>query len=226
MSAGDSRSPASQEALEKLCGTYWYPLYAFVRRRGCAVEEAKDLTQGFFERVLEKGLLELADPDRGRFRSFLLTMLKHFLADEHTRQAAMKRGGRVTFIPIDGTDAEVRFQGDLAVEASPERSFDRAWAQSVMRSAWRQLQSEQEACGKADLFNLLKSFLARRAREGEYAELGQRIGLSAHAISEAVLRLRQRYREVVRVEIAHTVTTQSQVDEEMNYLIEVLGGRQ
>jgi RNA polymerase sigma factor (sigma-70 family) len=223
LSVGDAQSSASQDALEKLCRAYWYPLYAFVRRRSYGVEEAKDLTQGFFERLLEKSVLEIAARDRGRFRSFLLTLLKHFLADEHFRQAALKRGGSVTFVTFEEAEAEVRFQAGLAVAVSPERSFDQAWAQSVMGNALRQLRLEQEADGKAELFDSLKPFLARRAREGEYSELGQRLGLNAHAMAEAVSRLRQRYRECVRMEIAHTVATQAKIDEEMHYLIEVLG---
>ena len=226
LAAGNAPSPEAREALERLCRAYWYPLYAFIRRQGCGVEEAKDLAQGFFQRLLARDFLKKASRDRGRFRSFLLTLLKHSLGDERDRQGALKRGGATVFVALDDEDAEVRFQTELAVEGTPERFFDRAWAQSVMRGAWHRLRAEQEADGKADMFSQLKPFLSRVARDGEYAELGQRLGANAHAIGMAVSRLRQRYRECVRTEIAHTVTTPVEVDEEMHYLLEVLGACQ
>ena len=139
---------------------------------------------------------------------------------------ALKRGGATAFVALDYEDAEARFQAELAVEGTAERFFDRAWAQNVMRSAWRQLQAQQEADGKAEAFSRLKPFLSRVARDGEYAELGQHLGANAHAISMAVFRLRRRYRECVRTEVAHTVTTPAEVDAEMHYLMEVLGACQ
>jgi DNA-directed RNA polymerase specialized sigma24 family protein len=215
-------SPAVRDAWEKLGRGYWYPIYAFVRRRGYDAEEAQDLTQGFFERLLERSVVNTAARERGRFRSFLLTVLKHFLADEHTRQAALKRGGAVTFLDLGEADAEARFQAGLSVAPSPDASFDQAWAHSVMRHAWRRLRIEQEADGKARQFETLKPFLARRAQEGEYSTLGPDLGLSTHAMAEAVSRLRQQYRECVRSEVAQTVSTPAEIDEEMRYLVEIL----
>lgn len=223
LAAGNTPSPEARGALEQLCRTYWYPLYAFSRRQGFGVEEAKDLVQGFFERLLARDFLKKASRDRGRFRSFLLTLLKHFLADERDRQAALKRGGATVFVALDDEDAEARFQAELAIEDTPERFFDRAWAHSVMRSAWQRLRAEHKADGKAEAFSLLKPLLSRVAQDGEYAQLGQRLGANAHAIGMAVSRLRQRYRECVHTEIAHTVTTPAEVDAEMHYLLEVLG---
>jgi RNA polymerase sigma-70 factor (ECF subfamily) len=226
LAAGNTPSPDAREALEQLCRTYWYPLYAFARRQGYGAEEAKDLVQGFFQRLLTHDFLKKASRDRGRFRSFLLTLLKHFLGDERDRQGALKRGGGTVLVALEDEDAEARFQAELALEDTPERFFDHAWAQSVMRSAWRQLKAQHEAEGKADAFSRLKPFLSRVAQDGEYAELGQRLGANAHAIGMAVSRLRQRYRECVRAEITHTVTTPAEVDAEMHYLLEVLGACQ
>ena len=226
LAAGQHVSPQAAAALEQLCRTYWYPLYAFIRRQGYGAEEAEDFVQGFFQRLLARDFLKKASRDRGRFRSFLLTLLKHFLGDERDRQGALKRGGATVFVALEDEDAEARFQAELAVEDTPDHFFDRAWAQSVMRSAWGRLKAEHEADGKAEAFSRLKPFLSRVARDGEYAELGQRLGANAHAIGMAVSRLRQRYRECVRTEIAHTVTTPVEVDEEMHYLLEVLGAGQ
>jgi RNA polymerase sigma-70 factor (ECF subfamily) len=226
LAAGQRDTPQAGQALEKLCQTYWYPLYAFARRQGHAPEDAQDLTQAFFERFLEKNYLKDVARERGRFRSFLLAALRHFLADQRDRTRAAKRGGRASFVPLfdDEADAEARYQGEPSRAEAVERSFDRAWAQTVMRSALRRLGAESAAAGKAAEFAALKPFLSRPPEGSEYDQVGEPFGLNARAIAMAVSRLRARYRELVRQRIADTVATPGEVEEEMRYLIDLLTG--
>jgi RNA polymerase sigma-70 factor (ECF subfamily) len=226
LAAGAGASLGSREALEKLCQTYWYPLYAFARRQGHAPEDAQDLTQAFFERFLEKNYLKDVARERGRFRSFLLAALRHFLADQRDRTRATKRGGRASFVPLldDEVEAEARYQGELPRAEAAERSFDRAWAQTVMRSALRRLGAESANAGKAAEYAALKPFLSRPPEANEYARVGEPLGLNARAIATAVSRLRGRYRELVRQRIADTVATPGEVEEEMRYLVHLLTG--
>jgi len=226
LAAGDSGSEDSGAALEKLCQTYWYPLYAFARRQGHAPEDAQDLTQAFFERFLEKNYLKDVARERGRFRSFLLAALRHFLADQRDRTRAAKRGGRASFVPLldDEADAEARYQGEPSRAEAAERLFDRAWAQTVMRSALRRLGAESASAGKAAEFAALKPFLSRPPEGNEYDQVGEPFGSNARAIAMAVSRLRARYRELVRERIADTVATPGEVEEEMRYLIDLLTG--
>ena len=226
LAAGECPSPLASAALEKLCQTYWYPLYAFVRRQGNAPEDAQDLTQAFFERFLEKNYLKDVARERGRFRSFLQAALRHFLADQRDRTRAAKRGGRASFVPLldDEADAEGRYQSEPPRAEAAERSFDRAWAQTVMRSALRRLGAESASAGKAAEFAALKPFLSRPPEGNEYDQVGEPFGLTARAIAMAVSRLRARYRELVRERIADTVATPGEVEEEMRYLIDLLTG--
>ena len=222
VAAGQGHSPDSREALEKLCKTYWYPLYSFVRRRGHTVEEAEDLTQAFFERFLEKSYLNSVEAEKGRFRSFLLVCMKHFLANERERAQTQRRGGKFTLISFDAQDAEDRYAMEPKDHRTPEAAFERRWAETLLATALLRVRDECDA-GKHDRFEQLKMFLVQENGAGSYAELSARMGLTEVALRSIVHRLRKRYGELVRAEIADTVTDGRSVDEEMRYLFEILG---
>jgi RNA polymerase sigma-70 factor (ECF subfamily) len=222
LAAGDSASPGSREALERVCQTYWYPLYAFVRRKGHSPDDAKDLTQAFFERFLEKHYLRAVGAEKGRFRTFLLTSLTHFLADEWDKVRTAKRGGDFKFLSLDLAACEERFGAALGESDSPERHFDVLWAEAVMNRALESLAEEYRAADKLALFEALSGFLSRSADDGEYAAVGERLGFNTRAVTVAVSRLRERYRTLIRAEIAQTVEKGSDVDAELHYLIELV----
>ncbi len=222
LGAGDSASPGAQEALEKLCRTYWYPLYAFVRLKGHSPEEAKDLTQAFFERFLEKHCIKQAAREKGRFRTFLLTILQRFLYDHFDRATAAKRGGGAFAIDLYTAEAEAQFEGVATSLESPDSLFDRAWAETVVHTSVERLGEEYRAEGKAALFRALKVYLSRPADREDYTATGGRLGMSADGVAMAVMRLRQRYRTAVRAEVANTVATPAEIDDEMRYLVELL----
>ena len=224
LAAGQISSPETTAALERLCRTYWYPLYAYIRRRGYEAQDAQDLTQEFFARLLEKNYLDGVDRAKGKFRSFLLAALNHFLSNQRDRERAAKRGGKHTFISLDTRAAEALYQLEPLSQATCEKSFDRHWAQKVFDEGMICLQQECAAAGKSAHFDLLKTFLAGEAAVGEYVSLGTQLGLSANGVAVSVHRLRERYRELVRAEIAHTVGSPSEIDEEIRYLFEVLKG--
>jgi RNA polymerase sigma-70 factor (ECF subfamily) len=222
--AGDPNSPQAASALEKLCRTYWLPLYGYVRRQGYGPHDAQDLTQGFFVRLLRlKSFAELSR-EKGKFRTFLLASLKHFLADERDRVRAEKRGGGQPIISLDETEAEQRYLQVPSLDASPEKTFDRRWALTVMEEALARLRQEYTSSGKQELFSHLSAFLSSEANPGDYDALAPKLGMSAGSIGVTVHRLRQRYRECVRLELAQTVASPADLDEEMNYLFAVLGG--
>jgi DNA-directed RNA polymerase specialized sigma24 family protein len=222
LAAGDSASPESSASLDRLCRTYWYPLYAFVRRKGYDPEDAKDLTQAFFERFLEKHFLKQVAPERGRFRTFLLTAVTHFLANEWDRAKAAKRGGQFTFVPLDAATIEERYRIDDSPQESPEHRFDRLWAEDIMDRALDLLEEEHHASDKSAQFEALAAFLSRSPEAGEYAAVGGRVGLSSHAIAMAVTRLRERYRALIRAEIRETVNSAVEVEAEMRFLVELM----
>jgi RNA polymerase sigma-70 factor (ECF subfamily) len=226
LAAHDGNSPQAAEALEKLCRTYWYPLYAFVRRQGQDAEAAKDLTQEFFRHFLEKGLLESVQREKGKFRSFLLVAMKHFLSNQRREASRIKRGGGQTFLSLDEQRAEERYALEPETDFSPDRIFEQRWATTVMEQALQRLRQEQEssAPGKARQFERLKPFLSEEPGDGEYAGLATEFGLTRGAIGVAVHRLRQRYGELVRAEIAHTVSHPTEVDEELRHLRALLSG--
>ena len=224
VSAGQSDSTRAQIALAKLCETYWYPLYAYVRRRGYSSEDAQDLTQEFFARLLARNWVGSADPQKGRFRSFLLTAMNHFLADEWDRLKAQKRGGGQRVLPLEVESAETRFQSEPPDPLTPEVIYERRWAQTLLETVFEQLRQAYEAEGKAALFAELKGSLTQARAAVPYAELAARLKLSEGALRVAVHRLRQRYRELLRAEIAHTVTEPGEVEEELRYLFRVLAG--
>jgi RNA polymerase sigma-70 factor (ECF subfamily) len=220
LNAKDTDAPRANEALEALCRTYYYPLYAFVRRQGHDVHAAQDLTQGFFHRFVAKDYLSSVAPEKGRFRSFLLASLKHFLSHARERESAIKRGGGQKFVSLDGLE-ERYSQEPLAVLAA-EVAYDRGWATTLMERALDNLSREFETEGKADQFERLQRFLAREPAAGEYAAIGAAANMAPGAVSVAVHRLRQRYGEAVRAEVANTVAHPAEVDEELRHLFAVL----
>jgi RNA polymerase sigma-70 factor (ECF subfamily) len=223
LSARDGQSPQSAAALEKLCRIYWYPLYAYVRRSGQSRENAEDLTQAFFARLLEKKFLDSAQQERGRFRSFLLVVLKRFLANEWERAHAQKRGGFQTQISLDTEMAERKFQSEIAsAEIPPDRAFERRWALTLLEQTMSRLRSEFERAGKISEFERLKIFLTADKYEIPYATVAAELGMNEGALRVAVHRLRRRYRELFREEISHTLAEGESVDDELRYLMSVL----
>jgi RNA polymerase sigma-70 factor (ECF subfamily) len=217
---GDSRD--ADMALEELCRTYWYPLYAYVRRHGHSREDAEDLTQSFFARLLEKNYLEGVTSDGGKFRSFLLVALKRFLANEWDRANRQKRGGGVVPLSLDWQDAESRYQIAPANNLSPDKLYDRAWALIVLERVITRLQDESGTEGKAGQYEQLKPFLMVGKSEIPYARAAAELKMSEGAVRVAVHRLRRRYRELLREEIAQTLANPAQADEEMQALFSAL----
>ncbi len=222
LAAGQRESPESTAALEALCQTYWYPLYAYVRRRGCPPHDAQDLTQAFFARVLEKDYLRAADPDKGKFRSFLLAALEHFLANEWRHAHAQKRGGNFSFVSLDDTSAERQYLQVPASNLSAERFFEQQWATALLGQVLVRLQQEFAAAGKAALFDQLKTFLTGEKRAATYAELASQLETTEAALKMAVSRLRHRYGQLLREEITRTVSRPQEVDEELRALFAAL----
>jgi RNA polymerase sigma-70 factor (ECF subfamily) len=216
--AGQRDSPESEAALASLCRLYWYPLYAYARRHLSRVEDAQDLTQEFFARLLEKEYLRQADRRRGRFRSFLLTAFKHFLAKEQERANAQKRGGGRKPLPLDFQTGEQRYQHEPSHEATAETLYERGWALTLLEQALARLREEQAASGKERLFESLRGTLTGADSPRPYAELAAELGLSEEAIKVTVHRLRRRYGELLRAEIAQTVTTAEEVEDELRDL--------
>lgn len=220
--AGESDSAQAEAALAWLCRAYWYPLYAYVRRQGHAVEDAQDLTQEFFARLLERKSFQKADPVRGRFRTFLLTSLKHFLINEWKQANRQKRGGGLQIISLDAEETETRFRAEPADNRSPEKAFERRWATVLLARVLDQLQHEIAAAERGQVFEELKSTLTGQDNESSYAEIGLRLGMSEANLKVTVHRLRRRYRELIREEIARTVADPAAVDEEMRDLFAAL----
>jgi DNA-directed RNA polymerase specialized sigma24 family protein len=214
-----SRTRAGK-ALEELCRAYWYPLYAFVRNRGYAPADAQDLTQSFFAQFIERGGFAAADRERGRFRTYLLGAMKHFLANEWHRARTKKRGGGLNFLEWDALEPEARYALEPAQSSDPDLDYDREWALELIARAKEKLRQESEADGKGKLFEALKKSLT--GDEPARSETASRLGMSESALKAAVHRLRQRYRELLRAEIAETVSTRKEIDDEMRYLVEVL----
>jgi RNA polymerase sigma factor (sigma-70 family) len=221
LSAGKPNSPDAQAALAKLCQTYWYPLYVFVRRQGQSAEDAQDLVQGFFAKAIEKNYVADAEREKGRFRSFLLIALKRYMANEWKRDNRDKRGGGHEIISLDEQNTEMRYRSEPVDESSPEKAYERQWALTLLQQVLDRLSSEFSAPGKAEVFEELRVFLTGE-KGGSYAEIGARLSLSEGAVKVAVHRLRQRYREVLRLEIANTVSSPEAVDDEIRNLFAAL----
>jgi RNA polymerase sigma-70 factor (ECF subfamily) len=224
LSAGQRASPDSDRALASLCEAYWYPLYAFVRRQGRQPAEAQDMTQAFFARLLEKDYLQAADQQRGRFRTFLLTMFKRFLANEYQRANAQKRGGGKTALSLDFSDGERRLQREPQHDWTAERVFERRWALTLLEHVLARVGDDYAAKGKGPLFEQLRPFLTGEPVAVCYREIADQCGLSENAVKVAAHRLRQRYRDALRSEIAQTVAAESDVDDELQQLMLALRG--
>jgi RNA polymerase sigma-70 factor (ECF subfamily) len=220
--ASDPASPQARESLADLCAAYWYPLYAYIRHRGHAPDPARDLTQDFFARILEKGLLAEADPARGRFRSFLRTVCTHFLANRRDHDHAQKRGGGRPLLPIDPHDAEGRYARELADALTPERIFERTWALTLLGRVLDQLAAEYDEAGKAPTFHALRAMLAGDVEASCYADVAARLGTTEGAARVAAHRLRRRYGELLRLEIASTLAEPADVDDEIRSLFAAL----
>ena len=224
LTAGQTESPRAAEALESLCRAYWYPLYVFARRQGSSPEDAQDATQGFFCRLLEKNYLAKADPSRGKFRTFLLGSLKNFLVNEWKRAGRLKRGGGVEFLAMDTLAAEDCYADEPSNESNPDAAYEQSWAVTLIEQVLAALRQEYWAAGKSNLFDELKSLVwgdKNTAYTGSYAEVAGRLGLTPGSVKVAMHRLRHRFRELLRSEVARTVAQPEDVDGELRYLISV-----
>ena len=217
-----AQQPEAREALESLCRSYWHPLYFFVRRQGHAPEAAEDLTQDFFALLLSRPVLAGADVEKGRFRTYLLAVLKHLLAQTRERESAGKRGGGATLVPLDALDAEARYRLEPVDKQSPEWLFDRRWASTVMARATERLREEYADVSREERFETLKEFLVSGRQDATYAEAGAALGLTESALKSAVFKLRQRFSAALRAEIAETVASEAEVEDEIRHLAKVL----
>ena len=222
LTAGEVGSPQAQAAMARLCQTYWYPIYAFIRREGHHAHDAQDLTQEFFSRLLEKNDLPGAGQVRARFRSFLLGAVRHFLANEWDRKRALKRGGGKCIDALDGESAETRYELEAASEATPEKIFERRWAMTLLDTVLDRLETEYDACGKEGLFEELKTVLTGTRNAPAYAAMAAKLNMTEGAFKTAAHRMRKRYRELLCVEIMNTVSAPADVDEELRYLMQVI----
>ena len=216
--AGATPSPDSAAALQRLCACYWYPIYAYVRRLGHDPHDAEDMTQDFFARLLRLNSIRAVGPDKGRFRSFLLACLKNSLGDARDAARAVKRGGRVLTLSLDGLSAEERFALEPVSHTTPEFEFDRRWTLLLLERSLARLRDEYQATGKTPLFEQLKGFLENPAEDGEYDRAAAALDMTPGNVAVAVHRLRQRYRDLVRAEVANTVSTPDELSEEIAYL--------
>ena len=219
--AAGGKTAGSREALAELCATYWRPVYGFVRRRGFDVHEARDLTQGFFTRFLERFDVEGLDPARGRFRSYLLAAVKHFVVNEQERERALKRGGGERGISLSFDDDEAA-ELEPIDERTPEADFERQWALALLRTALERLRREQAFKGRGEQFELLKPTLAGESIEGGYAAVAEQLGLTSVAVKVAAHRLKNRYRELLLEELARTVELPQEIEDELHHLFRAL----
>ena len=216
--AAASESAVRDAAVARLCETYWYPLYAHLRSRGTSAADAEDLVQAFFLRVLQKDALRQADPTRGRFRSFIIGSLRHFASNEHDRATAKKRGGDTRSLSLDVEKAEGRFLREPASAETPETIFNRRWALTLLEQVLTNLEEEMHQSGKTAQFETLKPYLTGDGPQLSYAETAIRLGMSEGAVKVAVHRLRRRFRELAREEVAETVASPAEIDDELRYL--------
>ena len=224
LEAGMKDSPRAKAALAEIYRAYWYPLYAFVRGRGYELHDAQDIAQDFFAALLKKNYLECVNREKGRFRSYLLGALKHFLINEWHKARREKRGGKHTFITLDEMSAEDRWSQEPACDSTPEKIYERNWAETLLERIVVQLRAEHERAGKARHFEALKVFLSGEKGQESYARIAVQLDMSEAAVKVAVHRLRQRYRELLRAEIASTVVNPGEVEDELRYLVSVLRG--
>ncbi|MSU50585.1 MAG: sigma-70 family RNA polymerase sigma factor [Opitutus sp.] len=225
LQAAGPGAPEAARALAGLCATYWYPLYAFVRRQGHSAHDAQDLTQEFFARLIEKNVLAQVAREKGRFRSFLLAALKNFLANEWDKARAQKRGGGRTFVPLDAGSAESRYAIEPVDTLSADRIYERRWALTLLDRVLDRLRAEHAAGGKAAAFEALKGCLTDGRSAASYAEIAAHLQTTEGAIKVAVHRLRHRYRELLREEVTETLGRAEEVDDELRHLIAALAER-
>jgi RNA polymerase sigma factor (sigma-70 family) len=224
LAARDRHTPAAEAALADLCAAYWYPLYAFIRRSGQNAAVAEDLTQEFFARLLEKSWLGQADQAKGRFRSFLVTACRHFLANEYDRERALKRGGGRAHFSIDFREADDRYAREPAHNLTPERLFERRYALALLEQVMSGLRAEYAVTGKEPLFDTLKATLSGKSEETTLRDVAAELGMSVAAVKVAAHRLRRRYRGRLREAIAQTLDDPAGVDDEIRHLFGVLAG--
>ena len=217
-----SESPAAQEALEKLCRTYWRPIYAFLRRQGVSPHEAEDITQGFFAQLLERRSLDAVRKEKGRLRSYLLGALKYFVADEQRRAMAVKRGKGQRLIPLEELRAENRVEMEPADPVTAEMIYERRWALTVLERVLSRLKDEYRAAGNSALFDSLKELLPDEPGSPSQAQIAAKLSMTENALRQAFYRFRQRYQALLREEIAHTVATPGDIEDELRHLITVL----
>ena len=222
LAAGQGDSAQAEQALERLCQVYWYPVYVYIRRKGHGPDDAEDLTQEFFAQLIRKELLRLADQTKGRFRNFLLAALDYFLAREWSRAHRQKRGGQFTFVSLDQQSPEERYRLEPADNDTPEKRFLRQWALTALKQTMLDLEKECETNGKGPLFREVQNLLSGDRDAGAYVGIAQRLSMSEGALRVAVHRLRQRYGELLRAEIAQTVASPGEVEEEMLQLLQAL----
>lgn len=215
LEAGRRSEPDADAALDTLCRAYWFPLYAFARRRGCSQDDAADLTQEFFAQLIQKSFLETADPERGRFRTFLLTIFQRFLARQQQRNQAVKRGGGLHRLPLDFDDGEARYASSLTDDQTPEHIFERQWALTLLERVIEKLKTEYADRGKTELFDRCRVFLTGSADMYGYSDAAMQLQMTEGAVRVAVHRLRVRYRELLRQEVAGTIADESLIDEEI-----------
>lgn len=215
-------SPAAQEALGSLCRTYWRPVYSFVRREGVGPEEAKDITQGFFALILERKDFQSVRQEKGRLRSFLLASLKHFMANERRDAATIKRGGGRMMIPLDGIASDDSSEFDLSNARSADMIYDRRWAFTVLDRVFARLREESQKSADAPLLEKLNTLLSDEPDRPSQAEIAREFGMTENAVKQALHRLRQRYRQLLREEVAHTVATPAEIEDELRHLIAAL----
>jgi RNA polymerase sigma-70 factor (ECF subfamily) len=226
LAAHQSDSPKAQEALEQLCRSYWQPVYAFIRRRGHDTEPAKDLTQEFFARLLARQFLRVADRERGRFRTFLMACVEHFLSNERKKETAIKRGGGLTFLPLEEATADGQLQIEPLEELSPDKLLDRRWAMTVLDLTLKLLKQEYAESGKENLFDALQFHLSgAKDAPCSFAELGGQLGMTEAAVRQAASRMRGRFGELLRRTVAQTVASPQDLEAEMVHLKMVLSGQ-
>lgn len=221
MEAGDSQGPRSREALETLCQTYWPPVYSYIRRRGYDREAALDLTQGFFTQLLEKKYLKIADPERGRFRSFLLTSVKHYLASDRQRERAKKRGGGKSLLQLEFSDGKLCFEP--ADKETPETVFERRWLASLLEASLNQLRDEETLKGAGDCYDQLERFLTGETIGIRYRQVAEALAMNEESVRVRVHRLRRRFGALLRQQIADTIADRNEADDEIRHLLSVIG---
>jgi len=222
LAARDAPSSEGRQALESLCHVYWYPLYAFVRRQGNDPDDARDLTQAYFAELLEKGYLEDYDPERGRFRVFLMASMRHFLSKQREKAQAWKRGGRADVISLDTQEVEGRYRHEPQDQLTPDQIFERRWALTVLEKALGRLRREQEDLDRGREFARIEGYLTGGQSTTSYRELASELGTTEGALKMSIHRLRQRYGQLLRSEIAETVSSPAEVDDEIRYLLGVV----